>query len=53
MIRENLSKKEFGKSSDFRWRGAEGSRLESLTDGVFAFAITLLNSFIASPKFIQ
>lgn len=50
MIRETLSKKEIGKSSDFKWRGAEGSRLESLTDGVFAFAITLLIVSLQVPN---
>ena len=50
MIRETLSKNEFGKSEDFKWRGAEGSRLESLTDGVFAFAITLLIVSLQVPK---
>jgi uncharacterized membrane protein len=50
MIRESLSKNEFGKSEDFKWRGAEGSRLESLTDGVFAFAITLLIVSLEVPK---
>ena len=50
MIRENFSKKEFGKSPEFAWRGAEGSRLESLTDGVFAFAITLLIVSLQVPN---
>jgi uncharacterized membrane protein len=50
MIRETISKNEFGKSEDFKWRGAEGSRLESLTDGVFAFAITLLIVSLQVPK---
>ncbi len=50
MIRETLSKKRMGKSPDFKWRGAEGSRLESLTDGVFAFAITLLIVSLQVPN---
>ncbi len=50
MLRENLSKKGVGKTKNFRWRGADGSRLESLTDGVFAFAITLLIVSLQVPN---
>jgi uncharacterized membrane protein len=34
----------------FRWRGKEVSRLEGLTDGVFAFAVTLLIVALEVPK---
>ena len=32
----------FGADQAFRWRGGEVSRLEGLSDAVFAFAVTLL-----------
>jgi len=32
----------FGADLAFRWRGGEISRLEGLSDAVFAFAVTLL-----------
>ena len=42
MLRENLARRRDGDRKDFRWRGEEVSRLESFSDAVFAFAITLL-----------
>ena len=42
MIREKLIEKNVGRAEDFRWRGHEISRIEGLSDAVFAFAITLL-----------
>jgi hypothetical protein len=41
MIREKLIEKDIGRG-EFRWRGHEVSRIEGLSDAVFAFAITLL-----------
>jgi len=34
----------------FRWRGTEVSRVEGLTDGVFAFAVTLLVVALEVPR---
>lgn len=42
MLRESLARGRFGDEEGFRWRGGDASRLESLSDAVFAFAITLL-----------
>lgn len=42
MIREHLFHKKTATDAMFRWRGGEISRLEGLSDGVFALALTLL-----------
>ncbi|HUS16882.1 MAG TPA: TMEM175 family protein, partial [Chloroflexia bacterium] len=44
MIRKQLMDLEeyTGAEAGFRWRGREVTRMEGLTDAVFAFAITLL-----------
>jgi uncharacterized membrane protein len=42
MIREHLFSKKLGADPYFRWRGGEISRIESISDGVFAITITLL-----------
>jgi hypothetical protein len=42
MIRGKLIEKEIGRGGKFRWRSHEISRIEGLSDAVFAFAITLL-----------
>jgi hypothetical protein len=42
MIREKLIDKGIGDNKKFRWRSNEISRIEGLSDGVFAFAVTLL-----------
>jgi len=41
MIREKLIDNDIGRTK-FRWRSHEISRIEGLSDAVFAFAITLL-----------
>ena len=42
MLRKYLSKNSLLGEKNFNWRGGEISRLESLVDGVFAIAVTLL-----------
>ena len=45
MIREHLIQKAdstTGSPTNFRWRGGDVSRLESFSDAVFGFALTLL-----------
>jgi len=42
MIRTPLVEKQIGAENGFRWRGGEVTRIEGFSDGVFAFATTLL-----------
>ncbi len=50
MIREKLVEREFGRTGKFRWRSREISRIEGLSDAVFAFAITLLVVSLEVPE---
>ncbi|HEX8558366.1 MAG TPA: TMEM175 family protein [Pyrinomonadaceae bacterium] len=51
MIREQLIKREAAAQNGFRMRGlGEVSRVEALSDGVFAFAITLLVVSLEVPR---
>lgn len=50
MIRERMVEREIGSATDFRWRSHEITRIEGLSDGVFAFAVTLLVVSLEVPK---
>jgi len=51
VIRESLSKREAGVQNGFRLRGlGEVSRVEALSDGIFAIAITLLVVSLEVPR---
>ena len=50
MIREKLINSGFGDNRKFRWRSHEISRIEGLSDAVFAFAVTLLVVSLEVPK---
>ena len=50
MFRKAAAKKKLGAREGFRWRGEEVTRIESLSDAVFGFAITLLIVSTEVPK---
>jgi len=50
MLRRHLIAREAQGERDFRWRGGEVSRIEGLTDGVFALAIALLVISMEVPR---
>ena len=41
---------DIGRTGQFRWRGQEITRIEGLSDAVFAFAITLPVVSLEVPK---
>ncbi len=49
MIREKMIQKDVG-SGKFRWCSHEISRIEGLSDAVFAFAVTLLVVSLEVPR---
>jgi uncharacterized membrane protein len=49
-MRRRLAHQGFGADKGFRWRGGEISRLEGLSDAVFAFAVTLLVVSLEVPE---
>jgi uncharacterized membrane protein len=48
MLRQKLMSRH--RDDGFRWRGTEVTRIEGLSDGVFAFAVTLLIVSLEVPK---
>jgi hypothetical protein len=49
-MRRRLAQQGFGADHGFRWRGGEISRLEGLSDAVFAFAVILLVVSLEVPE---
>jgi uncharacterized membrane protein len=49
-MRRQLARHGLGADRGFRWRGGEISRLEGLSDAVFAFAVTLLVVSLEVPE---
>jgi Endosomal/lysosomal potassium channel TMEM175 len=50
MFSKQAASKKLGAVEGFRWRGVEISRIEGLSDAVFAFAVTLLIVSTEVPK---
>ena len=49
-VREGLASRGLLRKDGFRWRGEEVSRIEALSDAVFAFAVTLLVVSLEVPR---
>lgn len=50
MLRERLARERVGDEEGFSWRGEEASRIEGLSNAVFAFAVTLLVVSLEVPQ---
>src|SRR5437868_14180694 len=50
MFSKEAKKRKIGDKEGFRWRGEEISRIEGMSDAVFAFAVTLLIVSVEVPK---
>src|SRR5438874_11915761 len=50
MISKTFAKKHIGAEPGFQWRGDEITRVEGLSDAVFAFAVTILVVSLEAPK---
>jgi uncharacterized membrane protein len=50
MIKDKMIAHDIGNGGKFRWRSYEISRIEGLSDAVFAFAVTLLVVSLEVPK---
>src|ERR1700753_2707267 len=50
MLRQLVQEKISGRSGDFHRRGHEVKRIETLSDAVFAFAVTLLIVSLEVPR---
>lgn len=50
MVHENLLPRRLREEQNFRWRGGEVSRIEGLSDAVFALSLTLLVVALEVPK---
>ena len=50
MLRDKMARRRVGAEEGFSWRGEEVSRIEGLSDAVFAFAVTLLVVSLEVPN---